>query len=96
MENGLYDRLVQVGIRTLNLHQEQQIKKFNVESIEMKHWPLGQPLVFDSRSIIQQVNMPLVGADLVEFNPNKDIDNMTSQLAAKLVKEIAEKMLLSI
>jgi arginase family enzyme len=37
--------------------------------------------------------MPLVGADIVEFNPNKDIDNMTSQLAAKLVKEVAGKML---
>jgi len=46
-------------------------------------------------NMIHQINTPLVGADVVEFNPNKDIDNMTSQLAAKLVKEIAGKMLLS-
>jgi len=127
MEDGLCQRLVQVGIRTLNLHQLEQIEKFNVESLEMRHWPLSQPLVFEhpvylsldidgidpafapgvshrepggltSREVINlihQINMPLVGADIVEFNPNKDIDNMTAQLAAKLVKEVAGKMLLS-
>ncbi len=127
MEDGLCERLVQVGIRTLNLHQEQQIAKFSVESLEMRHWPLSQPLVFEHPvylsldidgidpafapgvshrepgglttreviNMIHQINTPLVGADVVEFNPNKDIDNMTSQLAAKLVKEIAGKMLLS-
>ena len=125
MEDGLCDRLVQVGIRTLNLHQNEQIKKFNVESLEMRNWPLSQPLVFDHPvylsldidgidpafapgvshrepgglttreviNLIHQINMPLVGADIVEFNPNKDIDNMTSQLVAKLVKEVAGKML---
>ena len=128
MEDGLCERLVQVGIRTLNLHQEQQIAKFNVESLAMRYWPLAQPLVFEHPvylsldidgidpafapgvshrepgglttreviNLIHQINMPLIGADIVEFNPNKDIDNMTSQLAAKLVKEIAGKMLLSI
>ena len=35
-------------------------------------------------------------SDIVEFNPNKDIDEMTSQLSAKLVKEIAGKMLASL
>jgi|TARA_B110000438_G_scaffold179130_1_gene171236 agmatinase len=125
MEDGLCDRLVQVGIRTLNLHQTEQIKKFNVESLEMRNWPLSQPLKFDHPvylsldidgidpafapgvshrepgglttreviNLIHQINMPLVGADIVEYNPNKDIDNMTSQLAAKLVKEVAGKML---
>jgi agmatinase len=127
MEDGLCDRLVQVGIRTLNLHQTEQIKKFNVESLEMRNWPLSQSLVFDHPvylsldidgidpafapgvshrepgglttreviNLIHQINTPLVGADIVEFNPNKDIDNMTSQLAAKLVKEVAGKMLQS-
>lgn len=44
-------------------------------------------------NIIHQINSPLIGADIVEFNPLKDIDNMTAQLAAKLVKEVAGKML---
>jgi len=47
-------------------------------------------------NIIHQIKAPLVGADLVEFNPKKDIDNMTAQLAAKLVKEIAGKMIVSL
>lgn len=46
-------------------------------------------------TIIQQIRGPLVGADIVEFNPRKDIDQMTSQLMAKLTKEIAGKMLAS-
>jgi len=128
MEDGLCERLVQVGIRTLNLHQNEQIEKFNVESLEMRHWPLTQPLVFqhpvylsldidgidpafapgvshrepggltsrEAIKLIHQINTPLVGADIVEFNPNKDIDNMTAQLAAKLVKEVAGKMLMGL
>ena len=31
-------RLVQVGIRTLNGHQREQIKRFGVEVVEMKDW----------------------------------------------------------
>ncbi len=127
MEEGLCDRLVQIGIRTLNKHQREQIKKFDVECYEMKDWPLLKAFEFDgpvylsldvdgidpafapgvshrepgglsSReviNIIQQINAPLVGADIVEFNPHKDIDNTTSQLVAKLVKEVAGKMLLA-
>lgn len=47
-------------------------------------------------NIIQQINGPLIGADIVEYNPLKDIDNMTAQLAAKLVKEVAGKMLVDL
>ncbi len=46
-------------------------------------------------NIIHQINAPVVGADIVEFNPLKDIDNITAQLVAKLVKEVAGKMLMS-
>lgn len=38
MEEGLVTRLVQIGIRTLNPHQEEQAKKFGVEIIQMKDW----------------------------------------------------------
>ena len=117
-----------MGIRTLNEHQRQQAKKFNVEIIEMKDWLPGEvPLLsgpvyisldidgndpayapgvshrepggFSSReviNIIHKIAGPVVGADIVEFNPNKDIDNMTSQLMAKLVKEIAGKMIVGL
>jgi arginase len=36
MESGLISRLVQVGNRTLNTHQRQQAKRFNVEIHEMR------------------------------------------------------------
>lgn len=36
MEEGLCDRLVQVGIRTLNNHQRDQAKRFGVEIIPMR------------------------------------------------------------
>ena len=47
-------------------------------------------------NLIHRINAPLIGADIVEFNPLKDIDDMTAQLSAKLVKELAGKMLLTI
>ncbi len=41
---------------------------------------------------IQAIGQPVVGADIVEYNPNRDWDGMTATLAAKLVKEIAGVM----
>ena len=38
MEEGLAKRLVQVGIRTMNIHQREQANRFGVEVIEMKDW----------------------------------------------------------
>ncbi|WP_201777807.1 agmatinase [Thalassomonas actiniarum] len=128
MEEDLCQRLVQLGIRTLNQHQVEQAQKFKVEMVEMRHWQSGQLPEFDGPvylsldidaldpafapgvshrepggfstreviSLIHKINMPLVGADIVEFNPDKDIDGVTAQVCAKLVKEIAGKMLDSI
>ncbi len=39
MEEGAAQRLIQVGIRTMNGHQREQAKKFGVEVIEMRHLP---------------------------------------------------------
>ncbi len=38
MEAGLAKRLIQVGIRTLNDHQREQIARFGVEVFEARHW----------------------------------------------------------
>ena len=43
--------------------------------------------------IIQNINAPLVGADIVEFNPRRDPVGITAMLAAKLLREIAARML---
>ncbi|MEO5976025.1 MAG: agmatinase [Chryseolinea sp.] len=125
MEEKLATRLVQVGVRTYNAHQREQLTKFNVESVEMKDWndklrfkfdgpvyisldldaldPAFVPGVshhepggFSTRqvlSIIQNIDADFVGADIVELNPTRDIQNMTAMVAAKFYKEILDKMI---
>ena len=125
MEEGLAKRLVQVGIRTYNRHQREQLKRFGVEAIEMKDWKDGTTFSFDGPlyisldldaldpafvpgvshyepggfstrqvlSILQQLHADVVGADIVELNPSRDIQNATAMVAAKLFKEIVVKML---
>ncbi len=43
--------------------------------------------------ILHQIKGPLLGADIVEYNPNKDLSEITAMVAAKLLKEIVSKML---
>jgi agmatinase len=43
--------------------------------------------------IIHGISVPIVGADVVEFNPLRDVGGVTAAVSAKLVKEIAGKML---
>ncbi len=128
MEKGLAKRLVQVGIRTLNQHQREQVARLGVESFEMKdvdlssigrdfdgpvyiscdmdaldpafapgvsHHEPGGLSVRDILGIIQRIPNRIVGADIVEYNPDRDFNDMTAMVAAKLLKEIAGKMLLS-
>jgi len=128
MEKGLAKRLVQVGIRTLNPHQREQVERFGVECFEMKdvhlssigldfdgpvyiscdmdaldpafapgvsHHEPGGLSVRDILGIIQRIPNRIVGADIVEYNPERDISDMTAMVAAKLLKEIAGKMLLN-
>ena len=127
MENNLATRLVQIGIRTLNHHQQQQAEKFSVEVHQMKDWhhkpdinfntPVyisidldaldaafapgvshhepGGLSVRDILDIIHSIDQPIVGADIVEFNPDRDINGMTAMVAVKLYKELAGKMLVN-
>ncbi|HEV7779924.1 MAG TPA: agmatinase [Chitinophagaceae bacterium] len=44
-------------------------------------------------AIIQSIHARVIGADIVEFNPLRDHQNITGALAAKILKEIAAKML---
>ena len=44
-------------------------------------------------NVIQQIKTPIVGADIVELNPKRDVNNMTAMVAYKLFKELASKML---
>ncbi len=127
LEDGLADRLIQIGIRTMNDHQRQQAKRFGVEVYEIKDWPHDLNLEFDAPlyitmdmdaldpsvapgvshhepggltvrevvGLIHRIKANLVGADIVEFNPDRDVVGMTARVCAKLLKEIAAKILLS-
>jgi arginase len=44
MEAGLAQRLVQVGIRTINRHQREQAQRFGVEVVEMRGLPAYEKL----------------------------------------------------
>ena len=43
--------------------------------------------------LIQQLQVPIVGADIVEFNPRRDFSDMTAMVAVKILKEVAARML---
>jgi arginase len=44
-------------------------------------------------SVIQSIPGPIIGADIVELNPTRDINDLTAFVAAKFVKEIAARMI---
>lgn len=55
-----------------------------------------EPGGFSTREVlqlIQNLTVPIVGADLVEFNPTRDPEGITAVVAAKLLKEIVACML---
>ena len=125
MEENLAARLVQVGIRTMNPHQQVQAERFGVEVIDMQSWQSGirpalegpiylsldmdaldpafapgvshhEPGGLSTREVIQLVQglpAPIVGADIVEFNPKRDPVGITAMAAAKFLKEITACML---
>jgi arginase len=47
----------------------------------------------DVLRLIQGLHAPIVGADIVEFNPRRDLVGITAMAAAKFLKEIAGRML---
>jgi arginase len=125
MESGKVNSLTQVGIRTLNTHQREQARKFNVEIIEMKdlntdfiqklksplyisvdldvldpafapgisHHEPGGMTTRELLNIIQKIEATIIGADIVEYNPVRDVNNMTAMVAYKILKELIAKMI---
>jgi agmatinase len=43
--------------------------------------------------VLHRIDARVVGADIVEYNPDRDVNGMTAMVAAKLVKEIAALMM---
>ncbi len=55
----------------------------------VSHHEPGGLSVRDVISVLHRVHSPIVGADVVEFNPSRDLNGMTAVVAAKFVKELA-------
>ena len=61
----------------------------------VSHREPGGLSVRDVLTLLHSLNGPIVGADVVEFNPSQDIGGLTASVAAKIVREIAGTMMLS-
>lgn len=59
----------------------------------VSHWEPGGLTVREALGLVQGCGGQVVGADLVEFNPRRDRSGLTAAVAAKLVKELASRML---
>ncbi|MBO6759712.1 MAG: arginase family protein, partial [Roseivirga sp.] len=43
--------------------------------------------------IIQKLDLNIVGLDLVEYNPDRDVNGVTAMVSAKIVKELIDRFL---
>lgn len=59
----------------------------------VSHREPGGLSVREVLALIQDLPGSLVGADIVELNPRQDLDGITAAVAAKLVKEVASRMM---
>lgn len=55
----------------------------------VSHHEPGGLSVREILSVLHRIETPVVGADVVEYNPTRDINGMTAVVAAKLVKELS-------
>jgi len=120
LEEGLVQRLTQVGIRTMNDHQRAQASRFGVRVHYASQWsgdidllpgvPIYVSLDVDvldpafapgishrepgglsTRQLIDAlrgIDAPVIGADLVEYNPRADVAGQTGAVMGKLFKEL--------
>ena len=58
----------------------------------VSHREPGGLSVREVLSLIQALEGPIVGADIVEFNPRMDPTGITAPVCAKLIKELATRM----
>lgn len=55
----------------------------------VSHHEPGGLSVRDVVDLLLDLDVPLLGADVVEYNPDRDLNGVTAVLAAKLVRELA-------
>jgi arginase family enzyme len=58
----------------------------------VSHHEPGGLSVREVLNVIRRVAGPIVGADIVELNPRRDLNGVTAMVAAKLLREIGARM----
>ncbi len=58
----------------------------------VSHPEPGGLTIRDVLEILSAIRVPVIGADIVEYNPHNDIRDLTARVAAKFVKEIVGVM----
>ena len=58
----------------------------------VSHWEPGGLSTRELLGMLHAIDAPIVGADLVEYNPLRDLTGMTGMVAAKLLKELLATM----
>jgi agmatinase len=59
----------------------------------VSHREPGGLSVRDAIDLVHAIPGPIVGADVVEYNPRQDMQGVTASVAAKIVKELAGRMM---
>ncbi|HEV2662208.1 MAG TPA: agmatinase [Ktedonobacteraceae bacterium] len=59
----------------------------------VSHYEAGGMSVREVLTIIQELRVPIVGADIVEYNPIRDHQTQTAMVCGKMLKEITAAML---
>lgn len=54
----------------------------------VSHHEPGGLTVRELLSVLHRIRAPIIGADIVEYNPTRDINGMTAVVAAKFLKEL--------
>ena len=109
MTDHQYEQVQRFGVEVIEMRNIQAAKKLSFEgpvyiSLDMdcldpafapgvSHHEPGGMSTREVLEIIQHLKGNIVGADIVEFNPGRDINGMTGMVAAKLLKELIGKIL---
>ena len=59
----------------------------------ISHWEPGGMSVREAIAHLHAIEGEIVGADIVEYNPVRDVQGMTAMVAAKILKEIMGRMI---
>jgi arginase len=59
----------------------------------VSHWEPGGLTTRQAIRYLHALPGPIIGADIVEFNPLRDATGLTATVAAKILKELLGKML---